>query len=89
MIHKLFYFGFLLFVASTILFIVAILTRYWILRDNFTRGIFEVCMPADISSSKLDCKYILTYSSDPLVVSARKGILFCFISYASFMDCFS
>ena len=64
--NGLFYFGFLLFVASTVLFIVSILTRYWIL-DNYgnVRGIFEYCqslLPDD--STLLSCKYILTFNNN-------------------------
>lgn len=72
---QLFYIGFVLFVASTILFIVSILTRYWIQRDTLTRGIFEVCQQVDPNNvNSLSCRYILTYSNDTLVLATRFGM---------------
>ncbi len=74
MIHKLFYFGFLTFVASTILFIVSILTRYWILQGVYIRGIFEVCQTGvNVANNQIGCSYILTASNDPFVISTRYG----------------
>ena len=74
MIHKLFYFGFLVFVASTILFIVSILTRYWIISSTTIRGIFEVCQKNVVSNTnQIGCEYILLASNDPYVTAARYG----------------
>lgn len=58
---KAFYFGFNIFIASTVLFILAILTPFWIIKTSpLYRGIFEVCL-GDSSEFK-KCGYILTYS---------------------------
>jgi hypothetical protein len=70
--NGLFYFGFFLFVASTVLFIVSILTRYWILDNNKNiRGIFEYCTPTPNDQLALSCKYIFTYSDN--YTSLRPG----------------
>ena len=64
--NGLFYFGFFLFVASTVLFIVSILTRYWIYdtNNNNVRGIFEYCQKSQQDASALSCKYIFTYTGN-------------------------
>jgi hypothetical protein len=62
--NALFYLGFLLFVASTILFIVSILTRYWIQKGNVVRGIFEYCYNSNTDIELLSCRYTLMYSDD-------------------------
>ena len=71
--NGLFYFGFLLFVASTILFIVSILTRYWIIdNDSNVRGIFEYCQAiAKPDISYLSCRYIFMYQAN--LTSLRPG----------------
>lgn len=75
---KLYYLGFVVLVASTILFIVSILTPDWILKDDVTRGIFEVCSKIQytantiVSKSNI-CQYILLYSSNDIVNKYRSG----------------
>ena len=69
---KVFYLGFFMFVASTIAFIVAILTPFWILRtDPDLRGIFETCTLG--ANNLRSCQYILLYSES--VQRARTGNL--------------
>ena len=72
---KIFYVGFFLFVASTIAFIVAILTPYWIVKVNPSyRGIFEVCDRANLNSDDVRlCAYILLNPSDPSIATYRTG----------------
>lgn len=62
-----------MFVASTIAFIVAILTPFWIIKQSPTqRGIFEAC---DVSTDGLtrSCNYILIYSDLSYIQQIRKG----------------
>ena len=74
---KIFFLGFFMLVASTIAFIIAILTPFWIIKSNpWYRGIFQVCdrlNPTD--NSLLQCAYILTYSDSTYVQNNRSGNL--------------
>lgn len=70
---KIFFVGFCTFVASTISFIVAILTPFWIIKSYpLYRGIFEVCEKSPNPELR-QCGYILTYSDDTLIKSNRYG----------------
>lgn len=70
---KVFYLGFFMFVTSTVGFIVAILTPFWILKSNpSARGIFETC-DIDVNTNLRRCQYILLYSDDPTVQARRTG----------------
>jgi hypothetical protein len=79
---KLYYLGFSVLVASTILFIVSILTPNWILKTDVTRGIFEVCrndvqFPANTIVQKSDiCQYILLCSTNEIVTKFRSGMFY-------------
>lgn len=65
---KVFFVGYFFFVASTIAFIVAILTPFWIIKANPDyRGIFEVCDKVENSAQKRQCSYILTYSDEEFI----------------------
>lgn len=68
-----FYLGFFMFVTSTIGFIVAILTPYWIIKDNPRyRGVFEVCdSPTTNMADIRSCQYILLYSDATAVNGYR------------------
>lgn len=69
-----FYLGFLMFVASTIAFIVAILTPFWIIKQNpVQRGIFEACDISTDGSNLRVCYYILLYSDLSFIQQVRKG----------------
>ena len=68
---KIFFAGFFLYVASTIAFIVAILTPFWIIITEY-RGIFEVCNFGPDGSRV--CQYLLTYSSVSTILQYRMGI---------------
>ncbi|CAF0822436.1 unnamed protein product [Brachionus calyciflorus] len=70
---KVFFVGFFFFVASTIAFIVAILTPFWIIKSNpFYRGIFEVCERKVATQSEIrSCGYILTYSDNLFIKMNR------------------
>ena len=71
---KIFFLGFFWLSASTIAFIVAILTPYWIIKTNpRIRGIFEVCELVNNDNEIRGCSYILTYSSNPFVLANRTG----------------
>ena len=84
---KIFYVGFFFYVASTICFIVAILTPYWIVKSNPDyRGIFEVCDKDDTYGDLRACGYILTYSNTPYIAMYRYGM--CFNSFKYFNDHF-
>lgn len=75
---KVFYLGFFMFVTSTVAFIVAILTPFWILKTlPNARGIFETCdfdtnSPSNILSSVRRCQYILLYSDDANIQKMRQ-----------------
>lgn len=78
----LFYFGYFFFLISTIMFIVAILTPYWIINSVllfiFQRGIFEVCL-LTITSVNYDvksCFSILNYEG-PLVEGISQLKIIC------------
>ena len=73
---KIFYVGFFFFVTSTIAFIVAILTPYWILKANPSyRGIFEICEKVNTNVNDLrTCAYILLNPSSVDVQAFRTGI---------------
>lgn len=61
-------------VASTILFIVSIMTREWIIKDEIVRGIFEVCATAEnalVDKNAISCSYILTASDSAFVKKFR------------------
>lgn len=67
----LFYFGYFFFLISTIMFIVAILTPYWIMNSLlaylFQRGIFEICLLTKSANYDIkSCFSILNYEG-PLV----------------------
>ena len=66
-----------MFVASTVGFILAILTPYWIIRTEY-RGIFEVCN-FGVDGSRT-CQYILTYSQIPTILTYRTGKLKIFLN---------
>jgi len=70
---KIFFAGFFMLVTSTIAFIVAILTPFWIIKNNpWIRGIFEICNRVDTTNNEQrTCAYILTYSSDSLILANR------------------
>ena len=72
---KIFYVGFFFFVASTIAFIVAILTPYWILKANPAyRGIFEICEKASANNDDVRmCSYILLNPNEPIISAFRTG----------------
>ncbi len=73
---KIFYVGFFMFVASTIAFIVAILTPYWIIKTNPAyRGIFEVCERPLNDNEIRQCGYILLPSDNAYIKSLRTGNL--------------
>jgi hypothetical protein len=73
--NKIFYVGFFFYVASTIAFIVAILTPFWIIKsDPRYRGIFEVCEQDDTFGDLRQCGFILTYSNTPYIATSRTGI---------------
>ena len=77
---KTYYFGFNFFVASTVMFIVAILTPYWIIKTSY-RGIFEIC--PNVSKNSLfefrRCGYLLPYTDNSEIMAFRQGmyIFFC------------
>lgn len=76
-----FYLGFLMFVASTIAFIVAILTPFWIIKTNpDNRGIFEACDVATDGQSR-SCYYILLYSNLSYVQQIRTGWFSFFLNF--------
>lgn len=72
---KIFFVGFFMLVTSTIAFIVAILTPFWIINPTpWYRGIFEVCTrPIPTDSELRQCAYILTYSDNPNIKLYRLG----------------
>jgi hypothetical protein len=73
---KIFYVGFFFFVTSTIAFIVAILTPYWILKaDPAYRGIFEICekVNPDVNDMRT-CVYILLNPSTAAAQVFRTGL---------------
>jgi len=68
-----FYLGFLMFVASTIAFIVAILTPFWIIKTTpMYRGIFEYCDVNAVDTGEIkSCYYVLLPSNNPIIQQAR------------------
>lgn len=71
-----FYIGFFMFVSSTIAFIVAILTPFWITKQSPTnRGIFEACDIATDGQTRT-CYFILLYSDQSTIQQYRTGIYF-------------
>ena len=72
---KIFYVGYFFFVASTIAFIVAILTPYWIVKTNPDyRGIFQICDQDDTYNDLMVCGYILKSSDTPFLSMLRTGL---------------
>jgi hypothetical protein len=77
---KIFFIGFFMLVSSTIAFILAILTPYWIVNLNNLnsllpnyRGIFQVCLSLDDTYRK--CADILLYN--PMLTTFRTGTFSC------------
>lgn len=69
---KVFCVGYFFFVASTIAFIVAILTPFWIIKvQPDYRGIFEICQKINNNPKIRQCSYILTYSDEEFIKSNR------------------
>jgi hypothetical protein len=71
--NRIFYLGFFVFVASTIAFIVAILTPFWIMKSNpDIRGIFEICTYIS-NPDERSCSYTLLYSDYAKIRQSRSG----------------
>lgn len=69
---KVFCVGYFFFVASSLAFIVAILTPFWIIKANPDyRGIFEICQKIDNNPKIRQCSYILTSSDEVFIKSNR------------------
>lgn len=71
---KVFFLGFFMHVASTIAFIVSILTPFWIIKTAPSyRGIFEACDIDQTNSFLRRCGYIFIYADNKFVADYRTG----------------
>ena len=77
---KVFFVGYFWLVTSTVAFIIAAITPFWILKSGPTiRGIFEACDEVAGSNGLNTCGYLLTPSSNALITSYRTGFNDSFI----------